>query len=281
MNSSKHNSSASVDRVTSNPKNVKAPPMVLIPGGPFFMGTSTDQIYQLVARDDWAQDWFDKDLFQVEEPYHEITLPDFEIGQYPVTNLDYFQFVWESGYRAPRGWMGLHPPSGLESHPVVGISRKDALAYIDWLNKKLIRQVFRLPNEAEWEKATRGTDGRTYPWGNEFDPWRCNTIESGKNSTTPVGSYSPGGDSQYGVADVIGNVWEWTTSYLLPYPFSEETPPADPKLRCVVRGGAWYYSQKLARCACREGVPSDYISTALGFRLARTPVPNPEIPNPP
>jgi toxoflavin biosynthesis protein ToxD len=256
----------------SNKNKLKPPMMVGIAAGPFFMGTSTEQIYMLFAREDWAQEWYDKDLFQVEQPFHEVTLPEFEIGRFPVTNQEYFQFIWESGYRAPRSWMGLHFPSGLETHPVVGISRKDALAYIDWLNLRY-KMNYRLPNEAEWEKAARGNDGRIYPWGNEFDPWRCNTVESGKNSTTPVGSYSPGGDSQSGIADMIGNVWEWTTSYLLPYPFDlEMNTPSEPRTRCVVRGGAWYYSQKLARCACREGVLPDYVSSSLGFRLARTVV---------
>ena len=252
-------------------KNVFRPPeMVTIPGGKFDMGTSPDQIYQLLSREDWAQEWFDKDLFEVEQPYHSVEVAEFDICRFPVTNQDYFFFVWESGYRAPRGWFGLHFPDGKGDHPVVGVSIKDTQAYIDWLNKKT-KETYRLPNEAEWEKASRGPDGRIYPWGNEFDPWRCNTDESGKRSTTSIGIYSPGGDSIYGISDIIGNVFEWTSSLLLPYPFdpAQPTQPGQP-VRCVVRGGAWYYSQKLARCACREGVLPDYVSPALGFRLARS-----------
>jgi toxoflavin biosynthesis protein ToxD len=254
----------------SSPNKLKSPLMITIPAGEFYMGTSEDQIYQLFNGEDWAQEWFDKDLFVVEQPFHLLDLPAFEIGRFPVTNQEYYEFVWDSGYRAPRGWMGLHFPSGLDTHPVVMVSRKDALAYIEWLNKRL-KTTFRLPNEAEWEKASRGDDGRIYPWGDEFDPWRCNTVESGKNATTPVGNYSPGGDSTYGVADMIGNVWEWTTNQLIPYPFDPLADPAQSSdSRIVVRGGAWYYSQKLARCACREGVMVDYVSTSLGFRLARS-----------
>jgi toxoflavin biosynthesis protein ToxD len=256
------------EKPSANSSKIKPPIMINIPEGEFLMGTSNDQINQLLAHDEWAQDWYDKDLFEIEQPYHELWLPEYEIGRFPLTNQEYFQFVWDSGYRAPRGWFGLHFPSGLDAYPVVGVSRKDTLAYIEWLNKKL-KTDYRLPTEAEWEKAARGLDGRIYPWGNEFDPWRCNTAESGKRSTTQVGSYSPGGDSQFGLSDVIGNVWEWTTSYLIPYPFDEEGNAKSRNERCVVRGGAWYYSQKLARCACREGVLSDYISPALGFRLAR------------
>lgn len=244
--------------------------MLNIPAGEFYMGISSDQVYQLVGREEWAQEWFDKDLFLGEQPYHVVNLPEFEMARFPVTNMEYSQFVWDSGYKAPRGWIGLHYSSDQDQHPVVGISRKDALAYVEWLNRKL-NQTYRLPNEAEWEKAARSDDGRMYPWGGEFDPWRCNTSESAKKGTTPVGAFSPGGDSPYGVSDLIGNVWEWTTSYMLPYPFKVgEEQTFTPDLRCVVRGGAWYYSQKLARTTCREGVPIDYVSKALGFRLVRS-----------
>ena len=271
MNQKIESSYAANDRNSTNySKNkLKTPVLVSIPAGEFDMGTSPDQIYELLSKEVWAQEWYDKDLFIVEQPYHTIDLPEYEIGRVPVTNQDYFQFVWDSGYRAPRGWFGLHFKDGLDEHPVVGVSKKDALAYIEWLNNK-IKDKFRLPTEAEWEKASRGADGRIFPWGNDFDPWRCNTDESGKSSTTAVGIYSPGGDSIYGVADTIGNVWEWTNNFLIPYPFEDQkSPPAGQQIRCVVRGGAWYYSQKLARCACREGVLPDYVSPALGFRLAR------------
>jgi formylglycine-generating enzyme required for sulfatase activity len=257
------------ERMSTNFAKNKSPIMITIPEGEFYMGTSNDQIYHLFNRADWAQDWLDKDLFLVEQPYHTVNLPAFEIARFPITNQEYHQFVWDSGYRAPRAWFGLHFPSDQENNPVAGVSRKDSLEYIKWLNKTL-GQNYRLPNEGEWEKAARGLDGRIYPWGNEFDPWRCNSAESGKHKTSPIGGYSPGGDSQYGVSDVIGNVWEWTSSYLVPYPFNPEEPADKSNLRCVVRGGAWYYSQKMARCACREGVLPEYVSNNLGFRLARS-----------
>ena len=90
--------------------------------------------------------------------------------------------------------------------------------------------------------------------------------------TTPIGSYSPGGDSPFGIADVTGNVWEWTQSYLDSYPYKPEDGRGNSGLKgkCVAWGGAWYYSRALARCSTREGVLADFISLALGFRLARS-----------
>lgn len=252
---------------------IKTPKMITIPEGVFFMGTSDEQIQFLLVREDWAREWYDDDLFQAEQPYHEVVLPAFEIAISPVTNYDYFQFIWSTGYRVPKGWIGFHYPEDTEQNPVTGISRLDANAYITWLNKTL-QTTFRLPVEPEWERAARGDEGRIYPWGDDFDPWRCNTLESGKRATTPILSYSPGGDSIFGITDMAGNVWEWTDSILMPYPYDSEDGREEhrPAERYVVRGGSWYYSRKLARCACREGLLETYTSPALGFRLARTPV---------
>lgn len=251
---------------------VAVPALILIPAGSFLMGTSDEQIEQLLRHETWAQEWVDQGLFQVEQPQHTVALPAYEIAVHPVTHAEYYRFVFNSGYRAPRGWIGFHYPEERADHPVVGVSKVDALAYCKWLSAATGRN-FRLPTEAEWEKAARATDGRIYPWGNSFDPWRCNTVESAKGSTTPVGAYSKGGDSPYAVADMVGNVWEWTSTLLQPYPYQQgdgrEAAAANAK--CVVRGGAWYYSRRLARCAAREGVLPDYTSPALGFRLACTP----------
>lgn len=250
-------------------KGTKPIEMVLIPDTTFMMGTSEEQVYELLSKEDWAHEWYDNDLFLIEQPYHSVTLKAYEIAKNPVTNLDYFQFVWHSGYRAPRSWKGLHFLEGTDDHPVVGITQEDALNYIKWLNQRTHRH-FRLPTEAEWEYGARGDDGRIYPWGNDFDPWRCNTIESGKRSTSAIGTYSPSGDSPIGLMDMVGNVWEWTSSAQLPYPYNandgRENPDGSTKI--VVRGGSWYYSRKLARCACREAVLPSYVSPALGFRLA-------------
>lgn len=244
-------------------------PTVPVPAAEFLMGTSDAQVRFLLMKEDWAREWYDRDLFRAEQPQHLASVREFAIGLHPVTNLQYKIFVWETGHRTPRGWVGFDPPPGLDDHPVVHVSWNDAQAFCRWLSK-VTTQPFRLPTEAEWERAARDVDGRIYPWGQEFDPWRCNTIESGKRSTTLVKNYSPGGDSVCGATDMSGNVWEWTSSILRPYPYQADDGREDPMAEGprVARGGAWYYSRKLARCSSREGLPSNYVSPALGFRVA-------------
>ena len=253
--------------------NYRLPNMISIPGGPFLMGTSPDDIVQLQLKEsDWAYDWYDNDLFVSEQPQQQVEGAPFEIAQYPVTNYEYNLFVRDTAYRLPRGWAGFTYPTETGNHPVVGVSKTDVEAYIRWLNQQS-GSSFRLPTEIEWERAARGTDGRIFPWGNVFDPWRCNTSDSVKRGTTPVGSYSPGGDSPYGIADMVGNVWEWTSSVFRPYAGNEgeERSILPGVVRYVIRGGSWYYSRKLARCAAREGMDPNMLSNSIGFRLARNP----------
>jgi formylglycine-generating enzyme required for sulfatase activity len=253
------------------PGKIKLPNLIRIPGGEFLMGTSDDDIRHLQLKEaDWAYDWFDNDLFANEQPQHYAKVNEFQIAQYPVTNLEYSNFCWDTGYRLPKSWQGFSFPHEEDNHPVTGVTKTDVGKYIEWLNKTA-RKKYRLPTEAEWEIAARGLDGRIFPWGNMFDPWRCNTVESLKKGTTPVGFYSPGGDSIYGLADMVGNVWEWTSSILRPYAQADagagtEMHSADD--RYVIRGGAWYYSRKLARCASREGMKAEQFSDSIGFRLA-------------
>jgi formylglycine-generating enzyme required for sulfatase activity len=206
----------------------------------------------------------------VEQPQHNIQLNAFEIAKHPVTNAEYFAFIYNAGFRVPRSWEGFKYFEGSAENPVTDISQKDALEYVKWLNSET-NDHYRLPTEAEWERAARGNDDRMYCWGNTFDPWRCNTLESAKKGTTPVGSYSPGGDSPFGVSDMLGNVFEWTSSKLQPYPYKSDDGREIPSVgaKIVVKGGSWYYTRKLARCPVREGVLADNISPAIGFRLAR------------
>ncbi len=251
---------------------LKPPTMLPVNGGEFLIGTSNEDIQTLqLKQSDWAYDWTDNDLFENEQPRHTVQIATFEIAQYPVSNLDYFQFTIDSGYRLPRSWKGFTFPDSTADHPVVSVSKLDAEAYITWLNRRT-REQYRLPTEVEWEAASRGKDGRIYPWGNTFDPWRCNTSESAKRATTPLGAYSPSGDSPCGAADMVGNVWEWTSTIFEPYPYTTEDGREEPKPKSwyVIRGGAWYYSRKLARCAVREEMLESSLSLMIGFRLARS-----------
>lgn len=245
------------------------PKMVQVPAGPFWMGSSEDHVMMLLENEDWAHEWHEDGLFRIEQPCTQVMGKAFEIGKNPVTNLEYFSFVWKTGYRVPKGWVGFKFTEGMELLPVVNVSKIDAEAYCAWL-KEMTGKDYRLPTEGEWERAASGTDGRIYPWGDEFDPWRCNTKDSGKGGPTPIGSYSPAGDSPVGAVDMAGNVYEWTSDVMLPYPYGE-LPPTPPKdIRYVVRGGAWYYSHRLARCQSREGQQAGHVSAAVGFRVARS-----------
>lgn len=251
---------------------VKPPLMIEVPAGEFLMGTSDENIQLLQLKEsDWAYEWSDNDLFAAEQPQHRVYLAAFEIAKYPVTNADYQVFIWDRGHRLPRTWTSFTFRDDSENHPVVGVSKIDAEAYITWLNQKT-GMNYRLPTEAEWERAARGDDGRLFPWGNTFDPWRCNTAESVKRGTTPVDFYSPSGDSPCGAADMVGNVWEWTQSPFMPYPYDPLASADDVKARkrFVVRGGAWYYTRKMARCTAREGILANYLSPSIGFRLTRS-----------
>ena len=250
----------------------KLPDMITIPAGSFWMGTSDQHIQTLLDKEDWASEWHNSDLFMAELPAHQVTLNTYQIAKYPVTNAEYYVFIFNTGYKVPKNWTGFKFPEGLETHPVTGVSRMDAEAYIQWLNKSSGSR-YRLPSEAEWEKAARGPESRIYPWGDNFDPWRCNTIESGKKLTTPVGSYSPGGDSVFEVADMVGNVWEWTHSLYAKYPYDAKDGREDEagQGRRVLRGGSFGSDRHYARCACRnDGYPGRRVNF-IGFRVCVVP----------
>jgi formylglycine-generating enzyme required for sulfatase activity len=172
----------------------------------------------------------------------------FELTRTPVTNAQYELFVAETGAEMPPHWQGLG--GHLDDHPVTFVDWHEASAYCAWAGG-------RLPTEAEWEKAARGTDGRTYPWGDEEDEGRAAVGPGIKHgSTSPVGSH-PGGASPYGLLDMAGNVWEWT---------STEYPPGER----VLRGGS-FSSPGLAwaRCTMRSHSRPVRRQTHIGFRVAR------------
>ncbi len=244
------------------------PEMALVPAGPFLMGTSDEQIRDMRERFKWAREFKEKGRFDNEQPPHEVTLPAYEIGRYPVTNAEYAAFVEATGHAAPRHWRDGRFSEEVADHPVVYVTWHDALAYVRWLRERS-GQPYRLPTEAEWEKAARGDDGRLWPWGNDWDPARANCKPDGPGKTTPVGQYSPGGDSPYGCADMAGNVWEWTLSLYKPYPYNSEDGRNELKAegRRVMRGGSWIGNQRHARCASRLRDLPDFFYVSVGFRV--------------
>ena len=239
--------------------------LALIKSGGFLMGTSTRQVQTLLRNEDWAEEWLDRGLFKVEQPQHTIQLATYAIARAPVTNREYQEFILDTNHRIPRGWIGFSCPEELENHPVTEVSLADAIAFCSWLSEKT-GKTFRLPTEAEWEQAARGDDGRMYPWGEKFDPWRCNTKESGKAGTTHVHSYSPSGDSPWGVTDTSGNVMEWTNSTMQPYPFTH-VPPESNNENVIVRGGSWYDRPTRARSAFRLAYRPYQKVFNVGFRI--------------
>lgn len=228
------------------------PELILIPASEFLMGSDPS---------------LDKQACGDEKPPHTLYLPDYYLAKTPVTNAQYAAFVEATGHPQPHHWKGGQSPTGKEDDPVVCVSWDDARAYCRWLSK-VTGKPYRLPSEAEWEKGARGTDGRIYPWGNEWDAKRCNSGEEDKGGTTPVGAY-PEGASPYGLLDVAGNVWQWTRTLNKPYPYDPGDGREDPEASGprAMRGGSWYNDQWFVRCATRHWDPRDIIGDTLGFRV--------------
>jgi len=172
----------------------------------------------------------------------------FCIARTPVTNAEYARFMAETGHEPPEHWEGKTSRKHIADHPVTYVTWHDATAYAEWAGG-------RLSTEEEWEKAARGTDGREYPWG-EWAEGHCNSLETGTGGTTPVGQYSPQGDSPYGCQDCAGNIWEWTAS--------EYGPGSSQR---VLRGGSWSYVQWYARCVFRNWYVPVVFYDDVGLRV--------------
>jgi formylglycine-generating enzyme required for sulfatase activity len=243
------------------------PETVRIPAGPFWMGCD--------------------DSNPEESPRHQVDLPQFRIGRFPVTNIQYAAFLAKMSHQTvPRktGWQLRTPPRDRLEHPVVGVSWHDAVAYCNWLSQ-VTGRTYRLPTEAEWEKAASWADGeqRVYPWGNQFDPDRCNFGKTGTDESTPVDACSPVGDSYYGCADMLGNVQEWTSTLWgsdlntsdYPYPYQpgdgRENPDAHRQLFrtfYIHRGGSFRDDAERLRCTARGLSDPDSKIRWRGFRVA-------------
>ena len=230
------------------------PEIVQIPAGQFIMGTTPEEAKQ-----------FGEEA-QRETPQHTVELPAFEIGRYPVTNLEYKAFVEATNHKPPSHWQGGQLPDELADHPVTRVSWEDATAYCQWL-VETTQKPYRLPTEQEWERAARGIDGHRYPWGNEWEENRANTQEARIGATTPVGQYSPDGDSPEGCADMVGNVWEWTDSPFEPYAGSSYQDEYYGQGLKVFRGGSYYDDKTTARAAFRSWDYFHYWGRYYGFRV--------------
>lgn len=256
---------------------------VKIPASEFTMGSNRSR---------------DRDAHDDEMPAQRLLVSDYFIMRYPVTNAQYARFMQGTGHRAPLFWVEDSYPADKADHPVVGVSYYDAIAFCAWAAEATDLPV-RLPTEPEWEKAARGSNAQLYAWGNDWKGGLCNTSEEKLNSTSPVGIYSPRGDSCYGVAEMGGNVQEWCSSLYGPYPYD----PADgreahvydlhnqdllPRLletgctsmpesseaslgKSVIRGGSWRETKFQARCAYRSWAAPMHRSDDTGFRCCYEP----------
>lgn len=262
--------------------------MVLIPAGEFLMGSPAGS-----------------DGFDDERPQRLVYVGRFSIDRYEVTNDAYAAFVQATGHRAPENvnkaatlWEGNAPIAGIGNHPVVNVSWDDAVAYCRWIGK-------RLPTEAEWEKAARGTDGRIYPWGNDWDFTKANSASywagrtiafasgaewdafwlkgegagisrekgiRGEVLTMPVGSF-PAGASSSGVLDLAGNVAEWVQDWFDPNyyrsaPLADPTGPSNGAIKAM-RGGSWLKPAMSLRTSDRDWGTIDSRPSGTGFRCAK------------
>jgi len=234
-------------------------PLVLIPAGPFPMGVPKG----------------DRDGGRDEYPNHEVFLDAYYIDKFEMTNGRYREFIRATGHRAPQHakdpsrniWQGATMPESIADKPVINVDWFDAEAYCKWAGR-------RLPTEAEWEKAARGTDDRRFPWGNVEPTHKhlnFNQRWQGEKTLMPVGSYEAG-KSPFGVYDMAGNVWEWVADWYDAY-YYEKSPARNPKgtatgTHKVLRSSGWEVETPLVRSVTR--VMSDPLNRnhSTGFRCA-------------
>lgn len=209
-----------------------------------------------------------------------LTLDEFYIGKYPLTNEQYSEFLQDAGGTPPEYWVGrMTPPQSILKHPVVGLEWRDAQAFVEWLSDLSGRNI-RLPSEAQWEKAARADDGRLYPWGNDWvdtgEAPAAPRIYIGDDTWMPVrtaavGATSPRTDSPYGCADMCRNIWEWCSSAGLDYPYNpsdgrEDLTDKNGLLR-VLRGAAFDGKEPFNATERHLARPSDS-NSLYGFRIA-------------
>jgi formylglycine-generating enzyme required for sulfatase activity len=226
-----------------NPKDSAV--MVWVPAGSFLMGSKEEN----------ASD---------ETPQRSVQISGMWIYKTEVTVAQYKVFCATTKREFPK----LPAQSAADNFPIVLITWHDAIAYSKWAGANL-------PTEAEWEKSARGTDGRTYPWGNVWDATRCNTADAGPRRTVTVGSY-PNGSSLYGCLDMIGNVWEWCADWYgeayYKKPLIENPTGPNEGNRRVIRGASWLSTESwFSRCSLRLGLHPGGRLDIIGFRCVVRP----------
>jgi len=241
--------------VIGDPRDLEE--LVAIPAGPFWMGSK------------------EKGTVLDESPQHQVTLPAYRIGKYPVTVGQWKKFLAAN----PNHQYDPVSLKGFDNQPAHDVSWHDACTYCDWLtaewrkaNRIGPNERARLPSEAEWEKAARGDDKREWPWKGDFDSNHANTSEAGIGRTSAVGLFPPG-ESPYGCLDMAGNVWEWTLSKSKKYPYKPNDGREDLKGNDarVMRGGSLSTYRWVARCACRDDALPVNRNVYIGFRLVVSP----------
>jgi len=231
-------------------KDARAPSIATIPGGWFVMGSESGQ--------------------GNERPLHRVWVDRFAIGKYPVTNREYAEFLVATNHPAPPFWRD--PIFSAVDQPVVGVSWNDAVDYCRWLSG-CGGQEFRLPTEAEWERAARGgREGAAYPWGDE-PPWEKSLRGSnqGTGGPLPVGA---NGANDFDLYDLSEGVHEWCSDWY-DYDYYHYSPERNPRgasfgKRRSSRGGSWRHRVPFSRCAARSSLPPDFHYSDYGFRLAVT-----------
>lgn len=221
--------------------------MVLIPAGDFVMGKNSSS----------PTDW---------QPEHKVSVDAFYLDKYEVTNKQYYEFCTKTKTPLPEFWGSSQFKCSLEypDHPVIGVSFSDAFRYAQWAGK-------RLPTEAEWEYAARGgLLNSNFPWGNQIDSTLVNYGKKYK-TTLKVGSFKPNG---YGLCDMGGNVWEWTSDnygddFYSKSPSQNPTGPVTGRFK-VIRGGSWHSGAMCVQTYYRNGLSPSWIDFAVGFRCAKT-----------
>lgn len=268
---------ASAAVLAAQPNSILTIDTVAIPAGPFLQGSTRaerEAAYQLNEAAYGHSITRQNRWYESEPDLQSVETAGFEIMRTPVTNAMYAAFIASSGHPAPdvdrptwRGYRLIHPyertrpfawvngkvPEGRERHPVVLVSRQDALAFAEWLSAETGKN-WRLPDESEWEKAARGTGGHTFPWSARFDPSRLNSHDQGPFSTVQVGSFATGA-SPYGMLDAAGQVFEWTATQ-------------SGAGRSIVKGGSW--DDKgcgVCRPPARHPRPDGIRHILIGFRL--------------